>query len=272
MSPRKQLDFGPSGFFALRTPLLSFEEILRRPDLADVIRRPEVREAIFLASPKLESQIDGWLGDSPENRDVKVRRALTRYFLRMSARPTPFGTLAGTSVGRVGEATDIRLSEPADHRRRTRLDMHYLSALAEALQDPSLIRSLRLHPNTSLYEAAGRLRYAEARYEGGARRYRLVAVEPTEGVVIVLGRARDGASFDDLVDALVDDEVTEADASAFVFRLIESQLLVSDLEPSVTGVDALDSILETLGSISEASGPAIVLKEARAALESIDAA
>ena len=78
-------DFVSSGFFALRTPLLPFDELLAWSDgleaattgadpaqweadrarlrarLQAVFKRPEVREALFVASPDLEERFDLWL-------------------------------------------------------------------------------------------------------------------------------------------------------------------------------------------------------------------
>ena len=67
--------------------------------------------------------------------------------------------------------------------------MDYLSALSEALgRDQTLRRSLVFRPNSSLYRAAGRLRYAEGRLKEKVRSYHLVAVEPTaEAVTDQLG-------------------------------------------------------------------------------------
>ena len=82
-------DITPSGFFAWRTPLLPFDELLAWSDgleaptagedlerreaacaadrarlvsrLRATVTRPEVREALFLASPSLEERLDLWL-------------------------------------------------------------------------------------------------------------------------------------------------------------------------------------------------------------------
>src|ERR1043165_8459252 len=81
--------FSPSGFFVLRTPLLPFEDMAAwsegleaadsfgdperleaalerdrerlRDRLRALIARPEVREAIFVASPSVDESLDVWL-------------------------------------------------------------------------------------------------------------------------------------------------------------------------------------------------------------------
>src|SRR5438105_11423887 len=113
MAPRS--DFAPSGFFVLRTPLLPFEELLRwaedleaphasedpdaltrdrallRARLRELVARPEVREAIFVASPSVDELIDTWVEKPGSERSRQCERALVRYFSRMAGRSTPFG-------------------------------------------------------------------------------------------------------------------------------------------------------------------------------------
>ena len=109
--------------------------------LAASYRRPEVREALYLASPQ--------------------------YFLRMAGRPTPFGLFAGCSVGTMSQATEICLLSRDEYRRHTRIDMAYTCLLANALAaDPRAREELTYRPNPTLYRAAGRLRYFEARPHG----------------------------------------------------------------------------------------------------------
>jgi hypothetical protein len=78
---------------------------------------------------------------------------------RAAGRATPFGLFAGTSVGRIGDCTDLVLDASAQSVRHSRLDMDYLFALAGALTaDPVRRADFTLKPNSSLYESAGHLR------------------------------------------------------------------------------------------------------------------
>lgn len=134
LQPTAESDFVASGFFALRTPLLSFDELLRWSDgleasvsltdparleqaisadraklharLAQIMSRPEVREALFVALPHLDESFDLWLREPESERGKGLELALTRYFLRMAGRATPFGLCAGCSVGKIDHASD----------------------------------------------------------------------------------------------------------------------------------------------------------------------
>lgn len=264
--------FEPSGFFALRTPLLAIEELLASwaaadPDtrLAELAARPALRDALFLASPSLVEALErgGVAGASAK---------VAAYLTRAATRCTPFGLFAGCAVGTLGPRTHLSLGPAGEHRRHTRLDNDYLFALVSALEaDPEVRRVLEWRPNTSLYRAGGRLRYAEARLAGTLRSYHLVAVEETDYLASTLERAAGGASVAKLAAGLVDDEVSLDEALEFVGELIASQLLVSDLQVQVTGGDPTDALLQRLGAHHHTSATAAVLERVVTALDKIDA-
>ncbi|WP_223643410.1 lantibiotic dehydratase [Corallococcus sp. EGB] len=294
--------FAPSGFFVLRTPLLPFDELrawsqglcassslaapapeleaalgrdrlLLRERLRAVMARPEVREALFLASPSLEEHLPAWTSAPESPHGEKLERTLVRYWQRMSARATPFGLFAGNSLGLFAPATRLRLSARETYRRHTRLDTDYVDALMEKLAGlPALREALRYRPNSSLYRAAGRLRYAESRRDGGSRTHQLVGVEPTPYLEATLERARAGASLSSLARALVeaDAEVSLDEATEYVDMLVESQLLVPDLAPPVTGPEPLHALLAHLESVPAMRESHRVLEHVQRALTELE--
>ncbi|HEU4729479.1 MAG TPA: lantibiotic dehydratase [Kofleriaceae bacterium] len=300
------LDFRPSGSFVLRTPLLPRDELDRwseglrvpavpaddpdelaraieadravlRARLVALVGRPEVREAIFVASPVLEASIDAWLADPGSEAGQKTERSLVRYVSRMATRPTPFGLFAGNTVGPIADATHLELGARAAYRRYTRIDGDYLSDLTDALAaDKELRQRLRYRPNSSLCKVAGRLRYAMRR-EGESRSYSLVSVEPSDYLLATLSLAQPGALPGDLAAALcdADPEVTREEADEFINELIDSQVLVSDLAPPVTGPEAVDDVIAQLSEVSgvaAAEAATAALRSIRTALGELDRA
>lgn len=288
---RSQPAWLPSARFVLRTPLLPFDELLAwradlegtpaelraalRQRLREALGRAELREALFLASPHLVESYPEWERDPDGRRGRQVEHALVRYFVRMAGRSTPFGLFAGIAVGRVaGPRTSLVTAARASYARSTRLDNDYLFALAEALRrDPSVRRSLRWWPSSSAYPLAGKLRYAEARLSGKRRTHHLVEVERDAFVDLALRRAEHGATVDALVGALVsaDAEIEPEEAHAFVDELIDAQLLVSDLEPAVTGQEPLQHMLGVLRAAAPTAAATTRLHAAAEALADIDA-
>lgn len=279
-------DFEPQGFFLLRTPLLAVDELeawssgLRAPAavgdraaleaaieadrkslrgwLGGLLTRPAVIEALHVASPTLLEALEEWRRNPDGKKGRRAEEALVRYAFRMAARATPFGMFAACTTGRVDAGNRLMLAPQHSYRRHSRLDMGYLFALADELnQDRELRRSLHYRPNTGIYRAAGRLRYPEARFNGLRINYHLVAVEPDEFLDAALARAGvddRGATPDEIAAAVAasdpDGEISPGDAGAYVAELIDSQLLVSELWPALTGPEAVHGLIETLERVS----------------------
>jgi class I lanthipeptide synthase len=247
-----------------------------RAGLAAALDRPEVRDALFVASPDLHDSLALWRGEPESKKGQRTEKALVRYFQRMTGRATPFGLFSGCSVGRVGEQTRLEIAGLRACRRHSRLDMDYLAALAQDLdRDPALRAELLYRPNSSLYRAAGRLRYAEARMRERRRSYFLVAVEVTPYLEATLRRAAGGARRCELAAALVaedpDGEIALADAEEYVDSLIDAQILVSDLSPLLTGPEPVHDLIARLRAGAAGSRFAGALEGARQALAGIDA-
>lgn len=290
----------PSGFFVLRTPLLPFTEVttwghglqaptalddsgvlveavatdraqLRRR-LEDIVTTPEFRDALFVASPSLAAAVDPWRKDPDSDKGRATERSLVSYVMRAAARPTPFGLFAGCTTGTIGARTCLRFEGMSRYRRHTRLDMDYLWNLAEAVErDPDLRGELEYQPNSSLYQVGDRLLFAEARLGQAGRSYRLVAVGATPYLMQTLARARDGARLDTLATALVDDDITRADADEYITELADSQVLVADVRPQLTGAPPTETLAARLGRCERSAHLARQLDAAADGLAALDA-
>lgn len=259
-------------FVVLRTPLLPFEalEALSRDGLSALVARPDIAEAIFLASPDLAESVAQWQREPDSKKGRRTEQGLVRYFLRMATRPTPFGLFSGCTPGRIGARTRLALAPRGDYRRHSRLDMDYLHALCEHLvRDPQIRKELTFRPNSSLYEAGGRLRFAESRVHGRLRTYHLVAFDGFDALRETLKRAENGARLHDLAAALVDGEITLDEAEAFLNDVVDNQLLLAELALPVTGEESVLPQLEAVPAAGEARAR---LAEAQRALSEIDAA
>src|SRR5437870_8467190 len=108
-----------------------------RARLTEIAKRPEVREALFVASPHLEESLQIWAREPESDRGKGIELALARYFVRMAGRATPFGLCAGFSVGMIGARTRLVLEDRARYARHTRLDVDYLDRLSiKMARDP----------------------------------------------------------------------------------------------------------------------------------------
>jgi hypothetical protein len=158
--------------YCLRVPLFSFSSYKKKiekkeffnKDFKELLTDSIFREAIFLASPELFSQIEKWeetyLTDTQKVEKLQI--AILKYFTRISTRCTPFGLFASCSLGSFDSKTIIRLNDANSYRRITRFDATFLVQLfSELLKNKSLRENLLFYPNTSLYTIGNRYRYIE---------------------------------------------------------------------------------------------------------------
>lgn len=276
----------PGDFFAIRVPALPFATLLQWAEgieapragpeldaalerdrarlqerLRDLIERPAVRGAVFVASPDLDDALSGV--PAP-----KAQAALVRYVSRMASRPTPFGLFAGCGIGRIGDQTRLDVPERGLWRRQTRLDADYLDALTRALAASAELRDLvTLRPNGSLHRQGERLRYVESLLDGRERSHHLVEVADSPHLERALAAAADGARTHEIAQAVAVDDDT---AWGYVSELVEAQVLVPDLDVSITGAPPLETLLDDLAALDIEDGATTVLRRVREGLQSID--
>jgi thiopeptide-type bacteriocin biosynthesis protein len=235
----------------LRTPSLPFNENMQGFDPDILARDKNFLEALWLASPVLHEALLKYRdGKVTEEKDVTdLVHSLGKYFLRMSVRCTPFGLFSGCSIAswREGEKTGIRRGKP---RRHTRFDMHYLCALAQHLAGLPFIREkVSWFPNTSWYRIGDEIRYVEYRYENGRRHHQISSVCHSEYLTAVLHKAKEGVVLAEIVTLLTAGDIDEEEAREFAGELISAQLLISELEPAITGDEFLSQMIAVLKKI-----------------------
>jgi lantibiotic biosynthesis protein len=250
--------FRPFNTVVIRTPALSLHEAYSFPeDAAALFARFRdsslFREAIFLASPELYKEVIKHLekGGASAKEEEKMALSLLKYHNRMATRCTPFGLFAGCSTARIGEHTNIAIQPTEAGKSHLRFDMHFLCKLTDHLITlPALRRLMRYFPNTSLYPLGDKWRYYEKYYTGTIRQHKISDVDRSEYLDALLDKATGGAAYTELAALLVNDEITEEEATAFIDELIDCHLLESELEPSTTGKNTLSTLIEKLQAVA----------------------
>lgn len=280
----KYIPYKPFNTFIFRTPHISLNEFSNNLEKLNdednywyiFLKDKILQEAIFLATPVLYSEIQKFLsGALTTPKEVyKLKMSVLRYYTRMSTRCTPFGLFAGFSLGEfIDGNSSIELIPSHKYNRNTRLDMNYLCNLAQDIGKQDTIRQYLLYyPNNSIYQLGEKLRYIEYYYKDTKRIHNISSVDNTEYLENILQKASSGAKIDDLALLLVDEEITFEDAIEFIHELINSQLLVSELEPEVTGEDFLFRLFKILQTIPENTSLKEDIKELMAIISNIDKA
>lgn len=245
--------------FIVRTPLFSrkdFQEQWSRKEISDselkkICGNPVFLEALYLASPNLHDEACKWIRsekDFSSKEFQKLKQTLLKYYSRISCRCTPFGLFSGVGLGSFNK---LRMTIPVSEKvRDTKLDMHFLVYLAQHfVQLPEIRKKLLFFPNNSIYKIGHKIRYVEYQYTEGKREYIISSAPLSDELQQVLHFSKQGRTMNEIAGILVNEQISEMEAEEFVEELISNQVLVSELEPNVSGNDFLDTIIAVLNKI-----------------------
>jgi thiopeptide-type bacteriocin biosynthesis protein len=251
-------------FFVLRRPLFSlhalqsiYESVQHQHiTLPNAIRQwftnPVQQQALATASPRLFERVERWLSGETLSDEVKIINTLHKYLIRMTTRSTPYGLFAGCALGSLAKQTALIAESSAHVASHARLDIEYLQAIKEwLLLQPAIRAQLNLHVNTTLYQAGNYFRFIEQQRETTGRTYFISAVSCDELLSDLFAFTKAGVTQTQLVSFLNSQyQVSQDDAIGYVNELIDSQLLVFELEPTLTGDAYLTAIEKKLASLT----------------------
>jgi thiopeptide-type bacteriocin biosynthesis protein len=259
----------PPEFYLLRTPVNSlvslseFTELTPDELLKKLSSDPAFMEGIFIASPELYQSYAKYLNgeSSPKDSTEKLFNAVYKYYTRYCSKSTPFGAFAGYTYGTFTDKESIRLKKRTTHVRHTRLDMNYIVALCDYLGSlPEIREQVKYYINNTYYVVDNKLFYIEFSVDNFTKTYRLSAVDHSEYIEEIISVCRKGASLNQMITLLEADGIPREAALDFVLALIENKILLTELEPTVLGLNNLDKIIsiispfENIGQIRETLG------------------
>ncbi|MBB6372573.1 lantibiotic dehydratase family protein [Chryseobacterium shigense] len=249
--------------FIVRTPLFSLKSFreklgdiyLSDQELGEICHNSVFQEAIYLASPYLYEELMRWLGSENElsaNQHQKLKNTILKYYNRMSTRCTPFGLFSEVGSGEFANNAGLSYIDGkhpiTDNKvRDTKLDMHFLVGLAHYFVTvPEIRNRLLFYPNNSIYTIGNKIRYIEYQYTSGKRDYIISSAPLSDEIQHILDFSAHGKTITQIAGILVNDEINKEEAEEFINELIDNQVLVSELEPTVSGNDFLDTIISVL--------------------------
>lgn len=297
------MQYHDCGFFALRSPMLprnqltaafhkfsvekteadsekNEKEYIENKEgftrfLCNLINDPVINEALWVASPGLVKRLGGKNSSRDMSKDEEMVATLYKYFIRMTSRCTPFGLFASCTYGHNSKVTQFESVETPKVNRVTRLDTEYIYRLVSTINGDQNMRGfLKYRTNTSLYQVGTRLHYIETwtRPDRPGIFYKLSAIDTNEYLLEVLKKAEIPETLDTLTESLCknDPEIDKQEALRYVNDLIENQLLVPEITPSVTGHSPLRKIIHGLREAPPAQDLLNVLDSVDMSLAAID--
>ncbi len=232
--------------YFLRTPLypLQFTDNCFKEDISLIMNRPEFRYGLYIASKDLLDEYTRQLESGKVT--PKMINSIQKYWLRASTRCTPYANFAGCSLGTFGDKTDIYLKQPTEFEPVCRLDMDLIHKVLDQIYKDEQIRVQIIYfVNNSLYSFGDQYRYVRYNFHG-KRSYLLSEAEITPYLKEIINFCRKGATIKDLVHLLMQYDIDETEAQAYINNVIGMQLLTSELEPTLTGEEPFDTLCKQL--------------------------
>ncbi|MDN5286014.1 MAG: Lantibiotic dehydratase domain protein [Mucilaginibacter sp.] len=244
-------------FYLLRTPVNTINRLSATKDKsADNLLEtfsvdPVFMEGLFVASPELYHSYQKYLlGDSlnPAAKE-KLFNAVYKYFIRYCSKSTPFGLFAGFAYGVFVNEENIKLKKPHQHTRSLRLDMSYVVALCDALgRMPQIREQVKYYPNNTSYKLEDKLFYIDFSVDEFIKTYRLSSVDASEYLEGIAAICKKGSPLEGIYSFLEEKGISHPQAVSYVDELIDNKILLSELEPTVVGLNNLDKVISIVCS------------------------
>jgi thiopeptide-type bacteriocin biosynthesis protein len=241
----------------VRAPLLPIESYFALGDAgakADVDQStlapvdPQVRHALAIGSPSLLEALERTAPD--DEKAARLTAKLRRFLVRMSTRPTPYGTFAGVALARWGGHTDLSLD--GVFRTRTRVDMDWLVQYVLGLEaQPAIRNQFRWVANSATWIRHGRALLSQRMppLAGGPSGSVSIAATPVVRQVLELARAP--IPYSTLVKQLIDStpSATAEKVERVLQQMWELGFLRTELMPPVTVEDPIKWVRDRLAPI-----------------------
>lgn len=215
--------------------------------LLEICHNPVFRESILVASKSLYNKmIDFCNGKEIKKYDYFIK-AIYKYLIRISTRPTPFGLFAGVDFGEyTDENTSIRYGTNK-YKKFARPDLEWLMKIVKKLEQEQY-EQLWFTVNDSIFLKGERAYLLHSTRKDDDKRVNEISVRVTLPFKITCELARHLIHYQTLKKELIKQfpNTSEEKIERFLKQLIENEFLISNLRPPLTVMDQLDYLIKRL--------------------------
>jgi len=269
-----------------RTPLISVDAYLAMFDdnlsasgirLKNAFENPLLKEALTVASDDLlKATINSDL-EAKSKSSIQIRSSLTKYFIRLSTRPTPFGLFSGISVGQFGYASNIIVSDLQQHTKRARPDMEWIYGVIKKIEADESIRSrLRVRFNNFTFANGSRIEkpnktFLQLEDRSNGIPELSTSIRYTGQVKAIEVKCDNFYSFSGLLNDIISQNPNAPvnKIETFLSQLLENEFLLSELRPPLISTDMLDYLLRILDTIKDVEKAGLYIQKLKEIQKSI---
>ncbi len=237
--------------FMFRIPTSCYLDVkTTKEELLGICKDKQFREKLLIASPSLLQMIDTYFEEPDKLSKKKIKDmfcSIEKYFRRSIERTTPFGLFAGVGMGKFDDTTVFESKQQVFQKSVyldagwlweyiTKLEQTYYAQLnfkwnGVCINDGN--RSLLLYTTTQDIEE--------------------ISVRRTNVLNMVEEICREYTPYEAIVNQL-QEKYTDVDRqviTAYVFDLIEKQILISDIRPALSDREPLNWLIMKVTAINK---------------------
>ena len=220
----------------IRTPCQSLSKIGIDPTIGYLDSSFE--EGIYISSPQFWEELK-------KKSDEKINLTLLKFWIRSCTRCTPYSTFAGIGVAEIKNDTQLIINNDKNHKRYIKVDNTCINIIVDILLSNKDMRSQFMYnKNNSLYLIGDSYRYIKCDVQN---RYSLNNICKTDYLDAIIKSAEFGVTFKSMCNILINSfNIDETESASFINELINSKVVISELEICVTGDKPLHNLLSKL--------------------------
>lgn len=239
----------------LRTPMKSFMELINNNFSFDTLREKlqndlNFKEALLISSPALYHEFFENFDQKEEEDKKKLSLSILKYYIRVCTRATPFGTFSGLSVVNLEDKTNVQREELSSKQSKIYLDFSFSIALVKNLMGEDQVRkNSTFIKNSSLSFLNDKVYYIERNNSA----FEKSEINTSIYLEKLLQKSSTYTSYADLRHVLMElnEDFEIEQVEDFIDSLIDNQVLLSVLEPSLEETNHLTRILETVSPCAD---------------------
>lgn len=241
--------------YVIRKPAFSYDILFSTDSttknldelVVELINNESFLNAIFWSSLDLYRAIIKYKeGLITEERAIKIFTSVKKYIIRGCTRSTPYGTLSGCAFLQFNE------NRVFGNNHKARIDMGLLEKVKFAIENDTRIKyHLKYSLNNTLYERGDYIKFLEQQWNGNKKEFKLSAIENTDYIKEICRTLKHKSLPINKLKDILRNEFDDEEIQDFIEALIESGLLISELEIIFTSADYLGDVLNTLKRLAK---------------------
>lgn len=241
--------------YVIRKPVFSYDILFSQNGetlnlnevITELIKSDFFLSAMYWSSPELYNTIILYKqGKLKEEKKQKLLHTLKKYALRSSTRSTPYGLFAGCCY------KSMEQNSFENSFRKVRIDMGLLDELKTLIEKDNTVRGyLKYTRNNTAYEIADNFRFIEPLWEKNKKKYQLSSIEKSEYIQKVCDNLKTKVLTIDEIKLLISADFEDDEVEEFIWGLIDSGILISELQLGLTLADDTETVMTVLRKIKK---------------------